>query len=1117
MHNPAFYVSALLDLHKVRDASERRALWRQCMTALAQSSSDGPGPLNGFHPESLLLGARVALKDGLVDDLDWLEPARAGAALYEFASSLPLGQEQRELGRRVLSRLLAGDAQTFTQLATRIALGAGKGLSTGAVRARMALVVEMPLSEGIADGPLSLALASRRELVREWITTPSSGPLSSRRLVARLLERAAREASRRASQGDPHALRVFRSDAVFETMHRLLSDRESLVWRHLATARGLLSPWISGYEADMREALAPELSPTEWRRSVCSYAASVAVGGAESKVRAERALLDVLARDPGASGPFVWGLARAAEAEPEAAVELLRLACSRAPRDTAEPLIELHEELGDTELLREAMHDVARALSQHRPDESDDGAEALRLEIVRELELAPRADEPVRHQLSRALLRFSHEGARAAFQAAEEVLGAAKGAIDALEAVAGEEGQGARIARRASLSVLRDLDASVLERETLGDLLRLGSTARAYNDQFDDVRERMGEWLLAREGAPLTEEPSHPTLSLRRLRALLHLVDGDMGEAHDDGPRAARLRKWWHRVARQLLARFEKDRQTTVRRTTVAALARAMDALVRSGHIDASDALLVAARRVHDPALFDTLAEAAMVPDLVHVLTQYARFVRTSSQPQEKPAGDGMDSLPPPAPFAPGLSGLEVLARELAMDASGRTEQLRLVLSRLHASLDAVRKAPSLRALSTTGSAEPDVIAALEAALGSLAQMALGARARFDPEAAPASPNVSAAGKKPLSMAVSRVLSGTDPVLRDVMVSSCLDELLAPLPKAMAALVADVVFGLVELPVDRPSYDRESLGTVGIADALPPWIPARRTLGGFYVLRSLSHGAVGSVFVVTRVEDRREPNAERFALKVPEYSATAARSVSEAEFLKMFREEASALLVLPQHPNLARFVTFDAGARPKPLLVMELVEGMTLERILASGPMEWTRGIRILDDVLSGLEAMHAVGVGHLDLKPSNVVLRKDGQAVLVDFGLAGRHIRPGCATGPYGAPEVWTGDQRAASPMAADMYAFACVAFEVFSGETLFDADSEMAQIALHVAHDGLPPGLRAVSERPEFAPITELLFSCLRRDPKARISASDARAYLRRWGQTLSRRSSPALSHGS
>ena len=64
-----------------------------------------PGPLDGLHPDALVKGVRVAIGNALVDDLDWLAPAAAGAALYELASALPIGPEQRDLGRRVLTQL----------------------------------------------------------------------------------------------------------------------------------------------------------------------------------------------------------------------------------------------------------------------------------------------------------------------------------------------------------------------------------------------------------------------------------------------------------------------------------------------------------------------------------------------------------------------------------------------------------------------------------------------------------------------------------------------------------------------------------------------------------------------------------------------------------------------------------------------------------------------------------------------------------------------------------------------------------------------------------------------------------------------------------------------------
>jgi serine/threonine protein kinase len=220
----------------------------------------------------------------------------------------------------------------------------------------------------------------------------------------------------------------------------------------------------------------------------------------------------------------------------------------------------------------------------------------------------------------------------------------------------------------------------------------------------------------------------------------------------------------------------------------------------------------------------------------------------------------------------------------------------------------------------------------------------------------------------------------------------------------------------------------------------------------------------------------------------------------------MFREEAGALIALPHHPNLARFVTFDAGSKPKPILVMELVEGVTLERLVQSRGLNAARAVSLLDDVLKGLEAMHAVGVGHLDIKPSNVVIRKGEQAVLVDFGLAGRHLRPGCATGPYGAPEVW-GAVEGKEPSKADVYAFGCVAYETLTGRTLFDGDSEMALVAKHVAHDGLPGPIKALADRKVVPGLAELLQKTLRRNPNARPTASEVRKELARLAPALAK----------
>jgi eukaryotic-like serine/threonine-protein kinase len=144
---------------------------------------------------------------------------------------------------------------------------------------------------------------------------------------------------------------------------------------------------------------------------------------------------------------------------------------------------------------------------------------------------------------------------------------------------------------------------------------------------------------------------------------------------------------------------------------------------------------------------------------------------------------------------------------------------------------------------------------------------------------------------------------------------------------------------------------------------------------------------------------------------------------------------------------------------------------------------------------------MHGSGIGHLDLKPSNVVLRASGEPTIVDFGLAGRHLRPGCGTVAYAAPEIWgvVPEGAVPSPLAADMYGFGCVAFELFTGRTLFDGNDEIALVSAHVAHDGRPEGIARLAELPRLGHLAATLSHCLRRDPRDRPSVAAVRGALR------------------
>jgi serine/threonine protein kinase len=211
--------------------------------------------------------------------------------------------------------------------------------------------------------------------------------------------------------------------------------------------------------------------------------------------------------------------------------------------------------------------------------------------------------------------------------------------------------------------------------------------------------------------------------------------------------------------------------------------------------------------------------------------------------------------------------------------------------------------------------------------------------------------------------------------------------------------------------------------------------------------------------------------------------------------MDLFRDEAGALLSLPRHTNLARFVNFDAAAKPKPILVMELIRGQSLEKLIKNQLLTLSQAIAYLDGVLGGLVAMHSVGVAHLDIKPSNVILRDEHTAALVDFGLSGRQLRPGCGTLEYCSPEVLGVVPEGIVPpaVAADVYAFGCLAYEVLTGTLLFDADEETALMSQHVSHDGWPDQLQALASTRELHDLAVVIGSSIRRDPRNRPTSAE------------------------
>jgi hypothetical protein len=1089
-------LEGLTALHRLNSAEQREAAWRQGMATLARAVIDErrPLPLEGLDPQVLLESLRVAVEGGLVEKLDWLSGPAAAAALYEVAAALPPSSIKRQLGRMVLKRLRSGDAATFVSVATQLALGSQRALRGQSIRARVALALSLPIGTVHNVDALALALISRQDTSRDWLLTPATGSLPSRRLAARLLERAAREAARRATEGDDAGVRVFCTPEVREAWDRLLADRETLVWRHVASARGLLAASMPTFQQEIQRYLDPEFTITEWRRAAASLGASIAVDP-EGGLRACRELLEslVFEQDHGIAAAMIAGLPRAAESHPRVVESLLEQLMRVGGLQTAEALVELRAERirpgFAEEAARRAEAQLRKAIAEGGSE--DLGREALMKALAEELSGASSQGEPtLRDRLSDALETFAMHGAYEAAREAQSILEAAVRKAELLQ----RPTLGDPETEVEAFLALRELNSALFETSSLNDLLLVGEDDEqrgSHDVRLGDLFQQITNWLVIREGDPIeeTSQVEQFTTRLRQLRTMLHLVDAD---GPDVDPRKDLVRQRRLLTQRVLLNRIRRDAPDSLRRTLCAAAARTSDALVREDSADVSEVLIAVAEHVSQVEDLKTIAEASMVPEIENALRAYARLQQATRLAQRD--GHGLVAA---------TDAMKAIGIELPVARSARIEAFRQALSLLARGLRSVAASSSLSEVAERSSGTP--LSTLERGVAVLAQLVSGSRRRLGASRGGESPAAAAAiwamGLE-VERAVRTSISEMDHAF--AMAVTAIDR---DLPGAFAELTEAVLRHLRSVPLEGPRRAPSLIPLELDADApLPAWVPPSRIVGGFHLVRTVGTGTVGSVFVARRAEDRQDETAPIFALKVPDYSAAAARTLSEEEFLKMFRDEAGALLALPEHPNIARFVTFDAGANPKPILVMELVEGPSLERMLEMGDLSVGRARELLLGVSAGLDAMHQVGVGHLDLKPSNIIVcNADAETgvgqppkpVLVDFGLAGRHLRPGCGTANYGSPEIWgSGDRSRAIP--ADVYAFGCLMFEAYTGKPLFDAVSEAELLGQHMAHDGDPEAVRALLDQAETHDLGALIARCLRRDPKDRITIRQTRQFL-------------------
>jgi len=221
-----------------------------------------------------------------------------------------------------------------------------------------------------------------------------------------------------------------------------------------------------------------------------------------------------------------------------------------------------------------------------------------------------------------------------------------------------------------------------------------------------------------------------------------------------------------------------------------------------------------------------------------------------------------------------------------------------------------------------------------------------------------------------------------------------------------------------------------------------------------------------------------------FALAAPDMSAFERRFLNEARV-------AAAL----SHPHIVAVHDFGRDEATGTLFIaLEFLEGETLEQVARRGPLEWTAACRIAAAVARALHAAHARGFVHRDVKPANVMVLPDGQAKLMDFGIA--HLPTSDLTHAgevFGTPSNMSPEQAAGDALdgRSDLFSLGTVLYQLLTGRRAFTGEN-LPKILAAVARDTPPPPSGATVPRA----LDDVMAKALAKPPADRYATGDAMA---------------------
>ncbi|HEV3215640.1 MAG TPA: protein kinase [Vicinamibacterales bacterium] len=271
-------------------------------------------------------------------------------------------------------------------------------------------------------------------------------------------------------------------------------------------------------------------------------------------------------------------------------------------------------------------------------------------------------------------------------------------------------------------------------------------------------------------------------------------------------------------------------------------------------------------------------------------------------------------------------------------------------------------------------------------------------------------------------------------------------------------------------------------------------LPVGTRLGPYEILLPLGSGGMGEVYRARDTKLKRD-----VALKILPSEFT-----HDPERIARFRREAQVLAAV-NHPHIGAIYGLDE-ANGQQFLVLELVDGESLDRRIARGPIPVDEALGIARQIAEGLEVAHEKGIIHRDLKPANIALATDGNVKVLDFGLA-KATEP--ASGPsldvtnsptITSPAMMTGigmilgtaaymsPEQAKGRVAdkrSDVWAYGCVLYEMLTGSRAFtgnDVSDVLARVLEREPDFNALPGMTPPA-------IRRLLRRSLEKDRKRRL----------------------------